>query len=1333
MIYNNRKITSVTPDKIARSKKNTTLDIAIENLPELPALFICEITIGVSTLAAKTTEKTDVSVDRLPSIPPGQHYIPAKLFLRGLNFVPTIIHFFDCNTFSSCAECISSEFSCNWCVNQHRCSHSIDCPNDILIMGMRTMSRTGQILKNDLTFCPTINGTNTSSREILVAFNSEKSVNVKVHILDQSIAKSQFVCTFNIEDRKKNVSAKLVGDTIYCNSMCFNYTSRMSSIIVPLSVEWGSFNPKTLDNPDNVHLNIYRCWDLADSCGLCLTLNEKYKCGWCQSSHRCEIFEQCDQRSFLNRTQDCPDPKITSFHPKSGPLEGGTNITINGMNLGKTYEDIADGVTVAGMKCHPFKSLYNCSTQIVCQVEGPGKVGVQGLVDVKIGVFLGQSTDNYQFLDPNIWSINPLYGPRSGGTILNIYGSHMNVASNTEVFIDDLPCSIISVSPDVICCNTRASDTLREGNITINFDKGTRYFKGYTYVEDPTIESVGSGFDEGKMHPKGTPAGGTTINVVGKNFLCIKKPLFYVVYQGNRFSEACHVMSNETMNCTAPSINVKYPGKNNDTHPEQLEYGFMMDNVASVQNLSSKLNNLYLLYPNPIYYQFKEEIEHYKNENLTIYGEYLDNNGKFLESEVVVMVGIELCNKTSLSKSQLTIKLPSEQPLNSTDDTEDVLPLVRVIVGKNLNFDIGKLSYSTEISLLTIALYVGTAVLILLTFICLVISFLYHQESSENRENTRIIKQMEKQMDILESRVAKECKEAFTELQTEISDLIGDLTTGGIPFWNYREYALKVLFPDGENYLQFGRPDLLVKEKGLSLFNDLLMKETFLLLFIRTLESNRCFSMRDRVNVSSLIMVALKRHMKYCTDILKILLSDLIVKNTIKGKSNPKLVLRRTECIAEKMLSSWFTLLLHKFLYECAGKPLYMLFLAIKQQVNKGPIDVFTGEARYSLSEDKMIRHVFDYKPMTLKVRHNNEDYVVKVLDCDSISQVKEKSLDTIDYTKPYSQRCKKDDHDLKWQTGNTGSLTLNDNDMTNQNDGEWRKVNTLNHYRVPDGGRFSLVVRERNSSILRNTPLNQSTMKINTTDPDKDLEREWHLVKQHDNENQKKAERSNKLVSEVYLTRLLTTKGTLQNYVDDLFKIIFSTESPSLFAIKYMFDFLDKQAADHDITDPKIVHTWKSNALPLRFWVNLIKNPNFLFDIHKSNTVDSCLSVVAQAFMDSCGTSEHRLGKDSPSSKLLYAKDIPAYKEWVGRYYSDIKSMPAISDQDMNAMLAEESRLHSSESEFNMNIINCALYELYTYAFKYNEQLTVTLEEDESARKENLSFELQDIIRIMS
>lgn len=75
----------------------------------------------------------------------------------------------------------------------------------------------------------------------------------------------------------------------------------------------------------------------------------------------------------------------------------------------------------------------------------------------------------------------------------------------------------------------------------------------------------------------------------------------------------------------------------------------------------------------------------------------------------------------------------------------------------------------------------------------------------------------------------------------------------------------------------------------------------------------------------------------------------------------------RTESVAEKMLSAWFTFLLYKFMRECAGEPLYVLFRAVKQQVDKGPVDAITSEARYSLSEEKLIRQSIDFKPMVKK------------------------------------------------------------------------------------------------------------------------------------------------------------------------------------------------------------------------------------------------------------------------------------------------------------------------------------------------------------------------------
>lgn len=92
-------------------------------------------------------------------------------------------------------------------------------------------------------------------------------------------------------------------------------------------------------------------------------------------------------------------------------------------------------------------------------------------------------------------------------------------------------------------------------------------------------------------------------------------------------------------------------------------------------------------------------------------------------------------------------------------------------------------------------------------------------------------------------------------------------------------------------------------EKALTLFGQLLTKKHFLLTFIRTLEAQRSFSMRDRGNVASLIMTALQGEMEYATGVLKQLLSDLIDKN-LESKNHPKLLLRRYEEVGGRFETS---------------------------------------------------------------------------------------------------------------------------------------------------------------------------------------------------------------------------------------------------------------------------------------------------------------------------------------------------------------------------------------------------------------------------------------------
>ncbi|XP_008474176.1 plexin A3-like isoform X1 [Diaphorina citri] len=298
-------ITSITPNKI-QSSTARTLDLAIENLPELPGQLLCVFTIGETTLTTEAIKQTNgIKCTNIPSIPVGLHNITAKLSVRS-DFFTTKFNFFDCNSYSSCTQCVSSDFPCDWCMNGHRCTHDTaeNCRNDILITGV---SRVGPSFRSGPAFCPTIIGTNTGSREILVASNSKKAVNVKVHIVSQFIAQSRFECQFNIESRVFSVNAQLRDDdVIHCDPMKFTYTSQLSNINASFAVIWGGSKP--LDNPDNVHVNIYKCPDLANNCGLCLALPEKYRCGWCESSKRCEIFQQCDNGLgvWLKRDHTCP-------------------------------------------------------------------------------------------------------------------------------------------------------------------------------------------------------------------------------------------------------------------------------------------------------------------------------------------------------------------------------------------------------------------------------------------------------------------------------------------------------------------------------------------------------------------------------------------------------------------------------------------------------------------------------------------------------------------------------------------------------------------------------------------------------------------------------------------------------------------------------------------------------------------------------------------------------------------------------------------------------------------------------------------------------------------
>uniref|UniRef100_A0A8D2MT06 Plexin A2 n=1 Tax=Zonotrichia albicollis TaxID=44394 RepID=A0A8D2MT06_ZONAL len=1207
------------------------LRLRVSDAPDLSA--------GVSCLFGNLSEvEGQVSGSQVLCVSPAARDVPAIPVDQGKWWLLHIC------TLEQCLSCVNSAFRCHWCKYRNLCTHD---PTTCSF-------QEGRI--NVSEDCPQLFPT----EEILIPVGEVKPITLRARNLPQPQSGQRgYECVLSIQGIVHRVPAlRFNSSSVQCQNSSYLYDGMdISNLAVDFAVVWnGNF---VIDNPENVKGKI------------CLNWLQAMPVVSLGSPSTPDVWEWHSGHGWI--------PILTV----SGPPEGGTRVTIRGVNLGLDFSEIAQGVQVAGVQCTPLPEHYVVAEQIVCEM-GQALPGISsGPVLLCIGEckpeFTAKSAQQYVFVTPAVSFLSPGRGPESGGTMVTISGQHLGAGSRVSVLLGNQTCEFLQRSMnEIVCVSAPSAHGLGAVQVSVSVDRAqlerTLLFE---YIDDPKVQHI---------EPEWSIASGhTPLTVTGSNLDVIQEPRIRAKHNGKEFINVSRGWS--------------WAG-NIILHP-----AWALMPIGSITLHPAWA--LMLLHPS----LFKK-------------------TSNFVTSTCIMergqMVGLLL-----------------------------VLCALQVRVG-GVTFSPGSVSIVSD-SLLTLPAIVSIAAGGSLLLIIVIIVLIAYKRKS--RENDLTLKRLQMQMDNLESRVALECKEAFAELQTDINELTSDLDRSGIPYLDYRTYAMRVLFPGIEDHpvlreLEVQGNGQQSVEKALKLFAQLINNKVFLLTFIRTLELQRSFSMRDRGNVASLIMTGLQGKLEYATDVLKQLLSDLIEKN-LENKNHPKLLLRRTESVAEKMLTNWFAFLLHRFLKECAGEPLFMLYCAIKQQMEKGPIDAITGEARYSLSEDKLIRQQIEYKTLILNCvnpdNENSPEIPVKVLNCDTITQVKEKILDAVYKNVPYSQRPRAVDMDLEWRQGRIARVVLQDEDITTKIEGDWKRLNTLVHYQVSDRSVVALVPKQTSSynipasaSISRTSISRYDSTFRYTGSPDSlrsrapmitpDLEsgvKVWHLVKNHDHGDQKEGDRGSKMVSEIYLTRLLATKGTLQKFVDDLFETLFSTVhrgSALPLAIKYMFDFLDEQADKHGIHDTDVRHTWKSNCLPLRFWVNVIKNPQFVFDIHKGSITDACLSVVAQTFMDSCSTSEHRLGKDSPSNKLLYAKDIPSYKSWVERYYADIAKLPAISDQDMNAYLAEQSRLHAVE--FNML---SALNEIYSYVSKYSEELIGALEQDEQARRQRLAYKVEQLIGAMS
>ena len=179
-------------------------------------------------------------------------------------------------------------------------------------------------------------------------------------------------------------------------------------------------------------VTLFNCDELADGCSSCL--GSGFDCGWCGGATESCIYTRssCDT-TLITMGNECPAPMITDFNPKSGPIEGGTTITITGRELGVTFDDFSamDSITVGGAPCTPVdRESYVSGRRINCITTSGGSTGSKV---IQITLSPSRTTDSddivFEVVTPRIERVSPILGPVAGGTKVTVFGSYLNIGN----------------------------------------------------------------------------------------------------------------------------------------------------------------------------------------------------------------------------------------------------------------------------------------------------------------------------------------------------------------------------------------------------------------------------------------------------------------------------------------------------------------------------------------------------------------------------------------------------------------------------------------------------------------------------------------------------------------------------------------------------------------------------------------------------------------------------------------------------------------------------------------------------------------------------------------
>ncbi|XP_060592201.1 plexin-2-like [Ruditapes philippinarum] len=450
-------------------------------------------------------------------------------------------------------------------------------------------------------------------------------------------------------------------------------------------------------------VTVYRCEQLALDCSHCQALNKLlYSCFW-YTNNECV-------HNVANRVSNCPPPNITKITPTTGPIHGGTYVTIYGSNLGRTMLD-TETITVANVTCDlmndttikpdpDFESLV--PSRLICKT-GSSSTAVKGAVVVVVEGNLSNTNIQFSYKSPSVFNIYPNFGPKAGGTKITIYGENLAIGNkNISLFLGNHRCEEITevtedrsdTENDTFVCVSKCSmsapcsSNITELHLSIDgnyVDTNKKIL--FSFVDDPVVVQISP--------LTAFASGGRLLTIEGNLLNNAHSSSIKLSYKGEIRVANCEIVSDTNAVCEIPEAPRALKEQlsrqlSSVTKEKQRCYGRI--NVSTEINFDAVVQNFIISYTNDPMFDILPDDRNVLTFDAT--APWIVISGKCFNTihkdfDIDIKVGDKTCKIIKMTQTVISCVAPTVTPRVTSGNKH---PEISVTVG-NIQVTVGYLRY----------------------------------------------------------------------------------------------------------------------------------------------------------------------------------------------------------------------------------------------------------------------------------------------------------------------------------------------------------------------------------------------------------------------------------------------------------------------------------------------------------------------------------------------------------------------------------------------------------------------------------------------------------------